>query len=189
MSTVVPEANASTTFVAPPTGLSPVAGAVANQAPDHSKHTDTQVMFVASNGGHLAQLLALRSWWDDRDRSWVCIDKPDARSQLMGERTVWAHWPTTRNLPNLLKNFVLAVKTIRAERPDVVVSTGAAVAFPFFLVARLMRIPTVFIEVYDRVDSRTLSGRLCLPISTRFLVQWPEQQALYRGSIIVGPLL
>ncbi len=150
---------------------------------------DVQIMFVASNGGHLAQLLAMRDWWGDRDRSWVSIDKPDARSQLADERTTWAYWPTTRNVPNLFRNLLLAIKTIRRERPDVVVSTGAAVALPFFVVARLMRIPTVFIEVYDRVDSRTLSGRLCLPFSTRFLVQWPDQQALYRGSILVGPLL
>ena len=34
-----------------------------------------------------------------------------------------------------------------------VVSAGAGVAFPFFVVAWMMRIPTVFIEVYDRVDS------------------------------------
>ena len=146
-------------------------------------------MFVASNGGHLAQLLAMRGWWGERERCWVSIDKPDARSQLADERTTWAYWPTTRNIPNLFRNLLLAVKTIRRERPDVVVSTGAAVALPFFLVARLMRIPTIFIEVYDRIDSRTLSGRLCLPLSTRFLVQWPDQQALYRGSILVGPLL
>jgi UDP-N-acetylglucosamine:LPS N-acetylglucosamine transferase len=188
MSTVVPEAkNTSTTFQrsrpVPPLQRG------TSEARTPSVRSDINVMLVASNGGHLAQLMALRGWWAERDRSWVCFDKADARSQLANERTVWAHWPTTRNLPNLLKNFVLAVKTIRAERPDVVVSTGAAVAFPFFLVARLMRIPTVFIEVYDRVDSRTLSGRLCLPISTHFLVQWPEQQALYRGSIMVGPLL
>jgi UDP-N-acetylglucosamine:LPS N-acetylglucosamine transferase len=151
--------------------------------------SDLQIMFVASNGGHLGQLMALQDWWSARDRSWVCIDKPDARSQLNGERTVWAHWPTTRNVPNLVKNFFLAIGTLRRERPDVLVSTGAAVAYPFFIVARLMRIPTVYIEVYDRLDSRTLTGRLCRPVSTRFLVQWPRQQELYRESVVVGPLL
>lgn len=154
------------------------------------KASDTpSVMLVASNGGHLAQLLTLQSWWQGRDRSWVCIDKPDSRSQLVGERTVWAHYPTTRNVPNLLRNFGLAWKTLRRERPDVVVSTGAAVAYPFFVVARLMRIPTVYIEVYDRLDSRTMTGRLCRPFSTDFLVQWPEQQALYPQSRVIGPLL
>jgi len=55
--------------------------------------------------------------------------------------------------------------------------------------ARLLRIPTVYVEVFDRIDSRTLTGRLCRPLSTKFLVQWPEQQELYRGSTLIGPLL
>ena len=60
---------------------------------------------------------------------------------------------------------------------------------PFFVVAWLLRIPTVYVEVFDRIDSRTLTGRLCRPFTTRFLVQWPEQQRLYPGSILIGPLL
>lgn len=161
---------------------------IADDAPQLSP-ASPRIMFVASNGGHLAQLLALRSWWVGRERTWVSFDKPDARSKLVGEDVVWAHWPTTRNIPNLLRNFVLAVRTIARQRPDVVVSTGAGVALPFFLAARLCRIPTVYIEVYDRMDSRTLSGRLCRPFSSTFLVQWPEQEQLYRGSTMVGPLL
>lgn len=151
--------------------------------------TRPRVMFVASNGGHLAQLLGLRSWWSGRDRVWVSFDKPDARSKLEGEEVIWAHWPTTRNLPNLIRNFGLAVRVMYRDRPDVVVSTGAGVALPFFLAARFRRVPTVFIEVYDRLDSRSLSGRLCRPLSTEFLVQWPEQEELYPGSTMVGPLM
>jgi UDP-N-acetylglucosamine:LPS N-acetylglucosamine transferase len=73
-------------------------------------------------------------------------------------------------------------------RPDVVVSDGAAVAFPFFLVARLMRIPTVYLEVYDRIDSPTLTGRLCRPLSSLFLVQWEEQRRFYPGARVIGGL-
>jgi UDP-N-acetylglucosamine:LPS N-acetylglucosamine transferase len=152
--------------------------------PDHPR-----IMFVASNGGHLAQLMGLRSWWADRERIWVSFDKADARSRLSGEEVIWAHWPTTRNIPNLMRNFFLAFQSLRKSRPDIVVSTGAGVALPFFLVARLLRIPTVYIEVYDRVGSRTLSGRLCRPISSQFLVQWPEQVQLYPGATMIGPLL
>jgi UDP-N-acetylglucosamine:LPS N-acetylglucosamine transferase len=151
--------------------------------------TRPRVMFVASNGGHLAQLLGLRSWWSGRDRVWVSFDKPDARSQLDGEEVVWAHWPTTRNLRNLARNFLLALRILGRDRPDVLVSTGAGVALPFFIAARLRRIPTVFIEVYDRMDSRSLSGRLCRPFATEFLVQWPEQEKFYPGSTMVGPLM
>ena len=78
---------------------------------------------------------------------------------------------------------------LRRRRPDVVLSTGAAVAFPFFVLARLLRIPTVYIEVYDRMDTPTLTGRLCRPFSSLFLVQWEEQRALYRGAVVVGTLL
>ena len=147
------------------------------------------VLLVGSSGGHLAQLLALRPWWGSWTRSWVTFDTVDARSQLDGERVVWAHHPTTRNLPNLLRNTVLAVRVLWRERPDVVVSTGAGVALPFFVFARALGVRTVYIEVYDRIDSATLTGRLCHPFSDLMLVQWPEQQHLYPGAVVVGPLL
>lgn len=147
------------------------------------------VLLVGSSGGHLAQMIRLEPWWRDLDRTWVTFDTPDAVSLLADEHVVWGHHPTTRNLPNLLRNLRLAVRELRRTRPDVVVSTGAAIAFPFFVFARLMRIPTVYVEVFDRVDSATLTGRLCRPVSTRFCVQWPEQQTLYKGSIVIGPLL
>ena len=147
------------------------------------------VMLVGSGGGHLAQLLALRPWWQDLDRSWVCFDAPDARSQLSEERVAWAYSPTTRNVVNLVRNFFLAIRVLRRETPDVVVSTGAGVAVPFFAVARLMGIPTVYVEVIDRVNTRTLTGRLVLPMSSAFCVQWREQAQLYPGSVVVGPLL
>ena len=147
------------------------------------------VLLVASSGGHLAHLLALEPWWRDHERIWVTFDKPDARSQLRDEDSVvWAHHPTTRNLLNLARNTVLAVRLVRRSRPDVVISAGAGVAVPFFVMARLLRIPTVYVEVIDRIDSRTLTGRLCRPLSTRFLVQWPEQARLNRGAIDIGPL-
>lgn len=148
-----------------------------------------RVLLVGSSGGHLAQLIALQPWWEDRERTWVTFPTDDARSRLRGERAQWAHYPTTRNIPNLLRNLALAFSVIRQTRPDVVVSTGAAVAFPFFLVARLRRIPTVYLEVYDRLDSPTMTGRLCHPLSTLFCVQWEEQRALYKDAEVVGTVL
>lgn len=148
-----------------------------------------RILFVSSSGGHLAQLVALADWWQDHDRRWVTFETADATSTLTGEQVTWAHHPTTRNIPNLLRNLVLAVRVLRDWRPDVVVSNGAAVAVPFFLLARLLGLRTVYLEVYDRVDSRTLTGRLVAPMTDLFLVQWPEQLALYPGSRLVGPLL
>lgn len=145
-----------------------------------------RVMLIASTGGHLAQLTDMWQEWAQDERTWVTFDKADARSTLEGEHVVNAFHPTTRNLRTLVLNLFLAVHVLRRESPDVVVSTGAGVALPFFLVARLLGVPTVYLEVVDRVDSRTLTGRLCRPLSTRFCVQWPEQAEMYPAADVVG---
>lgn len=147
------------------------------------------VLLVSTQGGHLAHLLALRSWWEDRDRLWVCPDTPDVVDRLAGERVVHSWSPTTRNLPNLVRNLALAIRLLRRERPSIVVSAGAGVAVPFFVLARLLGIPTVFIEVYDRFDSATMTGRLCGPFTTRRIVQWESQLEFYPDALLVGPLL
>jgi UDP-N-acetylglucosamine:LPS N-acetylglucosamine transferase len=147
------------------------------------------LLFVASTGGHLAQLVALREWWQQHERTWVTFDKPDARSTLDGERVIYAHHPTTRNLPNLARNALLARRVVKELKPDVVISNGAGVALPFFIEATRHHIKTVYIEVYDRIDSTTMTGRLCRPFSSAFCVQWPEQASLYPGSEVVGAVL
>lgn len=148
-----------------------------------------QLLLVGSSGGHLAQLLSMQTWWGQHDRSWVTFRTPDAESALIDESVIWAYHPTTRSAKNALRNLWLAQRLVRRLRPDVVISTGAAVAVPFFFVARLMRIPTVFIEVYDRIDSRTLTGKLCRPFGSIYCVQWEEQRDLYPGAHVIGPLL
>jgi UDP-N-acetylglucosamine:LPS N-acetylglucosamine transferase len=120
-----------------------------------------RIVLVCSSGGHLRQLYQLRPWWTKHERLWVTFQKADSVSLLAGEQVAWAYHPTTRNLRNLVRNLFLAWRLLRRYRPRVVVSTGAGVAFPFFIVARLFGMKTVFIEVYDRIDLPTLSGRLC----------------------------
>lgn len=145
-----------------------------------------KALIVASSGGHLAQLTSLDHWWRQVERRWVTFDTDDATSALADETVAWAHHPTTRNVPNTLRNGALAIRLLRDYHPDVVISTGAGVAFPFFVAARAMRIRTCYIEVLDRVHSRTLTGRLCYPIADAFFVQWEEQLALYPEAEVLG---
>lgn len=151
--------------------------------------TDAPVMMVTTQGGHLAQLLALQTWWARYDRLWVAPPTADVDDKLAGERVVHSYYPTTRNAWNAVRNFALAVRILLRERPALVVSAGAGVAVPFFLVAWVLRIPTVFIEVYDRIDSATMTGRLCGPFTTRRFVQWESQTECYPDAEVVGPLL
>jgi len=148
-----------------------------------------KAMLVCSSGGHLAQLYRLESWWREHDRIWVTFPGAHADSLLAGEQVVPAFAPTTRNIPNALRNLRLAARLIRAERPDVLVSDGAGVAFPFFVIGRLLGVRTVYLEVYDRISHPTLTGRLCYPLSELFLLQWPEQSASYPRGKVIGCLL
>ncbi len=148
-----------------------------------------KILLVCSSGGHLAQLYQLRSWWERHDRTWVTFADAQATSLLRGERLVRAYSPTTRNVPNAIRNLRLAVSTIRAERPDVVLSDGAGVAFPFFLAAKAAGVRTVYLEVYDRISRPTMTGKLCYPVTDLFLLQWPEQAHSYPRGRVIGCLL
>lgn len=145
-----------------------------------------KLLLVCSSGGHLAQLMCLRPWWSEHERHWVTFDTEDAISKLAGEDVTWAHHPTTRNVKNLARNTALAWSTMSRVRPDVVVTTGAGVAVPFFWLHRHFGATSVYLEVFDRIDTSTLTGRLCRPVTDLFLVQWPEQQRLYRSSVLLG---
>ena len=148
-----------------------------------------RVLLVGSSGGHLAQLISLRPWWQERERHWVTFPTADALDLLAGEDVTWAHYPTTRNLPNLVRNLLLAIRLLPRLRPDLVVSTGAGAAVPFFLIARLMRIRTAYIEVFDRMDGLTLTARLCRPFTTLLCAQWEEQRRFMPDSEVIGTLL
>lgn len=148
-----------------------------------------KIALVGSSGGHLAQLLLLEEFWGKHDRFWVTFRKPDAVSALAGERCYWSHFPTNRHLPNLLRNLFQAIRIMGTERPDLIVSTGAGAAIPWFFLARLYGVPSAFIEVYDRVDSPTITGRVAHVLATRFFIQWPSQQRFYPRGVLVGELL
>lgn len=156
---------------------------------DNSKLPLQRVLLASSAGGHLAQLCRLEGWYSSRDVRWATFDLPDARSTLGDAEVIWAYRPTTRNVPNLLRNIRLAFREIRAHRPDVVISSGAAIAVPFFWVAKLFGVATIYVEVIDRFDTRTLTARLVSPVTDLFVVQDEEQLELFPGSHLIGRLL
>jgi len=147
-----------------------------------------KVCLVGSSGGHLTHLYMLKPFWLDHDRFWVTFNKEDARSVLEGERMIPCYYPTNRSLKALLINSVLAWKTLRREKPDLIISSGAAVAVPFFYLGRLFGAKTIYMEVFDRIDKPTLTGRLVYPVTDRFLVQWEEMKQVYPKAINLGSI-
>jgi len=133
-------------------------------------------------------LYMLKPFWELQERFWVTFDKEDARSMLAEETVFYCYYPTNRNIPNLIKNTALAWKLIRTEKPDLIISAGAAVAVPFFYVGKLFGAKCVYIEVFDRINKPTLTGKLVRRIADLFIVQWEEQLSVYPGSINLGSI-
>jgi beta-1,4-N-acetylglucosaminyltransferase len=145
-----------------------------------------EVLLVCSSGGHLLQLVSLREAWGGFGRAWVTFDKSDARSLLQGETVYFAHGPTNRNVPNLMRNLLLAWGLLRRLRPKVVLTTGAGVAVPFAWIGRLLGARVVYVESFTRIDEPSLSCRLIAPVAERLYVQWPELAAVLPRARYVG---
>lgn len=131
----------------------------------------------------------LKPFWQDKERFWVTFDKEDAKSLLKDEKMYPCYYPTNRNIPNLIRNTFLAWKILRKEKPDLIISTGAAVAVPFFYLGKyFFKAKVVYVEVFDRIDKTTLSGKLVHPIADKFIVQWEEQKDVYPKAINLGSI-
>jgi UDP-N-acetylglucosamine:LPS N-acetylglucosamine transferase len=131
----------------------------------------------------------LKPFWKDKERFWVTFNKPDACSLLKDENVYHCYFPTNRNFKNLTKNIVLAFKILRRERPDLIISSGAAVAVPFFYIGKLIyHMKLIYIEVFDRISSPTMTGKLVYPIVDSFIVQWDEMKSIYRKAINLGSI-
>lgn len=147
-----------------------------------------KVCLVGSSGGHLTHLYMLKPFWQNKERFWVTFDKADAKSLLEGEKMYPCHYPTNRNIKNLIKNTVVAWKVLRKEKPDLIISSGAAVAVPFFYLGKLLGAKTIYIEVFDRIDASTLTGKMIYPIADKFIVEWEEMKKVYSKAINLGSI-
>lgn len=88
-----------------------------------------------------------------------------------------------------IRNVAQSLQIILRERPRIVITTGADVAVPIFILARLSGAKTVFIETGGSLQP-TLAGRLCYPFASRFIVQWPTRLATFpRARLAQGLLL
>jgi len=134
-------------------------------------------------------MLALEPAWRGFECSWVTLPGADVTSLLAEERVTLGHSPTNRNLKNLARNAVLAWRLLRRERPEAILSTGAGLAVPFFVAARLLGIRTVYVESVTRTESLSLSGRIVYPLANRFFVQWPAVAERYKKARYEGAVL
>ena len=153
----------------------------------------TTALLVANGGGHVRQMAAL---WPriaevrDATRVWVTFDELASHALVGDDELVAAFQPTSRNIPNTLRNVRLAWSLIRSRHFDIAVSSGAALAVPFLTIASRRGVPSHYIESAARAEGPSLSGRMVARLGRVSLytqhARWADDTWTYAGSVFDG---
>lgn len=153
-----------------------------------------KVIFISSTGGHLSELMQLKSIFKNYDYH-IITEKNDTTLKLKEEYGNKINYLVygARNYMlsymfkfpyNIIKSLILYMKI----RPDVIVTTGAHTAVPICYIAKLFKKKIIFIETFARVNSQSMSGRMINKIADVFLVQHEEMLDVYENAIYKGDL-
>ena len=146
-----------------------------------------KILAVASSGGHWTQLLRLRPAFDGHEVVFATTQS-DSRDEVAPDRF---HCLPDANRKSKLRVLLLMLRTflvVLRERPDVVVSTGAAPGYFALRFGRLFGARTLWLESIANVEELSLSTKLARPYADLLLTQWPHlarsEGPHYRGSVL-----
>ncbi len=147
----------------------------------------TKIGYIASAGGHLTELDQIRTSLESFPSFLVTYDSAKIRG--LDEPTYY--FPDTGASPTKLVTRLPNMKKIlQHEDPDLLITTGAELAIPFILIAKLREIRTIFIESLCRIDEPSVTGAICYHFADEFYVQWRNlldvygHKATYRGQVV-----
>lgn len=147
-----------------------------------------RVMAVASCGGHWVQLRKLSEVLEKNDIAYVTVSE-DYRQEVNGARF---YSVIDANLTEKVKVLRLAVQmaiVVLRERPDVVISTGAAPGFfALFWAKVFFSSRTVWVDSIANSERLSASGRQAGRFSDLWLTQWKHLRSStgprYEGAIL-----
>ncbi len=150
-----------------------------------------KVLFIASTGGHLSELLQLKSLFNQY-KSYLITEKTKSTIGLKKkyDNVEYLVYGTKDHifsyafkfLFNCFKSLVLFIKI----RPKVIVTTGTHTAVPICYIGKIFGSKIIFIETFANSKTKTLSGKLIYPIANTFIVQWEEMLKFYPKAIYGG---
>lgn len=151
-----------------------------------------KVMFISSMGGHLSELMQLKSIFKNYDYK-IVTEKHKSTNWLSGRYKSKVEYLSTGNKDNMLKYiFVMPYNVIKSFiiffkfKPDVIVTTGAHTCVAMCYIAKIFRKKVIYIESFANIETKTLTGRLIYPIADVFVVQWKSMLKLYPKAVWEG---
>ena len=160
------------------------------------KNIDTKikrkVLFIASTGGHLNELMQIKPLFKKFDYHIVTektkID--DSLKEEHGEKISFLIYGTKKNpisyIFKFTANCLISLYLFFKEQPEVVVTTGTHTAVPMCYIAKIFGSKVIFIETFANRTTGTVAGKLAYPIADTFVVQWEEMHRIYPKSVCWG---
>ena len=148
-----------------------------------------RICLAASAGGHMSQLLKLAESWAEHEAVYVTTTEV-MRTRLEELGRVYVVGECNREHPlAVFRVLMRCLKVVLKERPDVVISTGAAAGCMMCFLSKLLGAKVVWLDSITNVERISLSGRMVRCIADLFLVQWPELAEKYKGVEYVGMVI
>lgn len=137
-----------------------------------------KICLVASRGGHLAELGFAREL---KGEAFLITEKTGDVVSLC-DRVYYVD-PINRRQPDavlkIIRLFVRANGILKAEQPDVFVSTGALISIPVLILGKLRKKKVIFVESMARVEDLSLSGKIAYRFADVFVVYWESLARKY----------
>lgn len=151
-----------------------------------------KVLFVASTGGHLNELMQLKKMFDRYDYH-IITEKTKSNLTLRnkyhkkvdflvyGTKDHMFSYPF-KLIYNCFKSLYLYFKI----HPDYIVTTGVHTAGPICCIGKIFGTRIIYIETFANISTKTVTGNLLYPIADKFIVQWESLKKLYPDAIYGG---
>jgi UDP-N-acetylglucosamine:LPS N-acetylglucosamine transferase len=133
-----------------------------------------KVMAVASIGGHWVQLLRIARPMEDHYEMVYVSNHPKCATMVEGQRFCQTADFSRSDAWKLIPSFFNAVKTIWREKPNAIITTGAAPGLVFLFAGRLLGKKTIWIDSIANAEHLSASGRLASRFASRTYTQWKD---------------
>lgn len=146
-----------------------------------------KILAVASVGGHWIQLRRITNALSSRyEIAYASTSKgcgatiAPASFHLIDD---FSRWDAYKAIPALFKAVAIIIK----EKPDIVLTTGAAPGLIIAFAAWLSRRKTIWVDSIANVEHLSACGKIAKRFASRTYTQWPEladKQTLFSGNIL-----
>ena len=133
-----------------------------------------KVIAVASIGGHWIQLQRIARPMEEKYEMVYVSNHPKCATMVKGQKFYQTADFSRSDAWKLIPSFFNAVKMIFREKPDAIITTGAAPGLVFLMAGKLLGRKTIWIDSIANAEHLSASGRIASMFASRTYTQWKD---------------